>query len=58
MEIKCPTCGATCTDSSVVGKTTTRMRGERTTYDVICCKCGATFRGNPRGEPAKLEKKE
>ncbi len=57
METKCPKCGATCTEASVVGKTTTRMRGERTTYDVVCCKCGNTFRGNAVGPPVKLERR-
>jgi hypothetical protein len=46
IEIRCPYCGKSYSESTVVGKIRTFHKGVRSTYEVALCVCGKTFRGN------------
>lgn len=49
-EAPCPACGKPAATGKVVGKTQTFDRGVRTTFEVIICTCGKTFRGKKTAE--------
>ncbi|MEE8168317.1 MAG: hypothetical protein V3T58_05550 [Candidatus Hydrothermarchaeales archaeon] len=55
--IRCPACGQEHTPDMVVGKTQTFNRGVRTTYEVVHCECGKTYRGNMVAQQERKERK-
>ena len=55
-EAPCPACGKPAATGKVVGKTQTFDRGVRTTFEVIICTCGKTFRGKKTAEK-KVERR-
>lgn len=55
-EAPCPACGKPAATGKVVGKTQTFDRGVRTTFEVIMCTCGKTFRGKKTSEK-KVERR-
>lgn len=48
--VRCPSCGKSYTEDMIVGKTQTFNQGIRTTYNVISCECGRTYRGDVVGQ--------
>jgi len=44
-KFKCPSCGLELDESYFVGKTKVFRKGKPTTYTVVSCGCGESFRG-------------
>lgn len=49
-EAPCPACGKPASAGKIVGKTQTFDRGVRTTFEVVMCTCGKTYRGKKTAE--------